>query len=177
MTSLMNDLGLTLHAKDPREPCQVRETLLGAPRKRNEHLDAPLCESLEIALRVLLLVREDEVRLERRDVLDARVLRPADARHPRDDVHGQIAVVRAADERIPQTERRHAVGVARHEADDAAGPAHEREDASPVVGDADRPRVGRGVRRRGARVVGFGQASHSYSSSEGGDGGGGPPST
>ena len=94
--------------EDAREPREVREAVGDAPRKGHVDADPAPASASRSDARVLLLVGEDQIGLERAHVVDPRILRPADARDARDHVLGQLAVVRPADERPGAAERRDA---------------------------------------------------------------------
>ena len=123
--------------EDARELRQVREPVGDPPGKGHVHAEAALGDGLEVAARVLFLVGEDQIGLEGADVVDPRVLGPADAREPRDHVPGQLAVVGPSDERPGAAESGDAQRVARDQRHDAPRRRGEVEGALAIVEDAD----------------------------------------
>ena len=112
------------------EPREVRDALLDRARQRHEHGHLA-GERLERLARVLFLVRDHQIGLEREDLRGIDVLRPADDR----DAFAVLAVAGAADQPIAGTERDHAVGIAGHQRHDAARRAPEPQRAPEVVVD------------------------------------------
>ena len=141
-----------LEAEDARELRQVGDPLFDPPGKAHVDAEPVLRERLEIALGVLFLVGQDQVRLERANDLEVGVLRAADDAYVspasaqlvvgaaafRGDVvlvGGQLAVGRAPDQRGTRSEARDAVRVARYQRHDARGHRAEEQLAAAVVAD------------------------------------------
>ena len=116
------------------EPLDLRERFGDGARVIDPGAEAALAQPAHVDLAVLLEVREDEVRAERRDRVDARVLRPADARAVGEFRGGMDAPVGDARDAIAEAQREQRLGHARNERDDARGARRNGDDLAGSVG-------------------------------------------
>jgi len=122
-----------IRLEDLPQAAEMREPFPHRLGERDEHRQAELRQLLQMSPRILLLVRQDQVREQPRDRVHVRVLRPADDGHRL----RRVAVPGAPDETVAGPEGEHVQRVARHQRDDAPRRAQEDGFALAVVGDPE----------------------------------------